>query len=333
MGLVSKLLKMANDIVSVIISTYNSSLYIVEALKSVFMQTWQELEVIVTDDCSGDDTVQVCRGWLNENKWRFIRVVVITSQQNTGISANANRGLNAAKGEWIKFLGADDTLEPNCIKDNMSFISLKPEVKVLFSRINIYRDTFEPDNLLDTTPNIPCYPNSILAPGINALSQYKMLLLCDRIHFSPSVFIHHETLISVKGFDERFKLLEDYPLWLNLAKNGHKLYFMEKVTVNYRRHSGANNNTGRDFLINPNYFRSEDFRRIYTYPNLPVDLRLNQRYIWFVSQIFQCNLLNRNNNFNRFLHDFLIVYLNPFRYYIWLRKKLDNKLTANEFYM
>jgi len=322
-----------SSLVSVIISTYNSSPFVVETLKSVSKQTWEELELIITDDCSGDDTVEVCHKWLSENGQRFVSSEILVSEKNTGVSANANRGLYAAKSNWIKFLGADDTLKPNCIEDNMSWITSRSEVKALFSRIEIYRDTFEPQNLVETTPGDPNNPKGIMASGRSAESQYKMLLLSDRIHFSPSVFLNRELLLSVGGFDERFKMHEDYPLWLNLTKNGHKLYFMDKVTVNYRRHLKAINNTDIPYLINPKYFKSDDFRKAYTYSYLPTDIRCNALFYWYASQIFRCDLLNRNKKPYRFLLALLTSYLNPFKYYINLKKHLNKNLKDNEFYM
>jgi alpha-1,3-rhamnosyltransferase len=322
-----------SSLVSVIITTYNSSPFLIETLDSVSKQTWKELELIVTDDCSGDVSVEICRKWLDKNGQRFVRVEIITSPKNSGVPASANRGLRAAKGNWIKFLGADDTLEPRCIEDNMEWITLHPEVKVLFSRIKIFKDTFKTQNLLETTPNIPYDSNGILSPSKSALSQYKMLLLSDRIHFTPSVFLNREVLVSLGGFDEEFKMFEDYPLWLNLTKKGYKLYFMDRVTVNYRRHSRAINNTYINCLIKPNYFRSEGFRKAYTYPYLPADIRLYQRFNWYVSQIFRFKWLNRNKQPNKMLFNIFINYLNPLRYYIYLKKQLVKNLKNNEFYM
>jgi glycosyltransferase involved in cell wall biosynthesis len=322
-----------SSLVSIIISSYNSSPFVFETLESVSKQTWKEIELIITDDCSGDDTVDVCLKWVNENRQRFSSAKILTSEINTGVSANANRGLNAAKGDWIKFLGADDTLKSNCIEDNMSWITYHPWVRTLFSRIEIYRDTFIPQNLIETTPGIPYNPKGILASDRSADSQYKMLLLSDRIHFTPSVFLHRETLLTVGGFDERFKLLEDYPLWLNLTRNGHKLYFMDKVTVNYRRHSKTINNSSISYLINPNYFKTEDFRKAYTYPYLPADIKLNFRFNWYTSQIFRCNWLNKKKKSNGFLLTVLTSYLNPFKYYIYLKKQLVKNQKDREFYM
>ena len=321
-----------NSLVSIIIASFNSSSFIVETLESISKQTWKELELIITDDSSGDDTVEICRKWVFENKQRFFNTEILTSVLNTGISANANRGLRSATGEWIKFLGADDTLKPTCIEENMFWVASQPEIKALFSRIEIYRDTFEPQNLIEITPGVPFNPIGILAPDKCADSQYKMLLLSDRIHFSPSVFLHRETLLSVGGFDERFKFLEDYPLWLNLTRNGHKLHYMDKVTVNYRQHSKAINNTGTSYLVNLNYFRTEAFRKIYTYPYLPADVRLSQRFRWYASQIFRWDYINRDRKAGRFLLNLMTIYCNPYKYFIWIRKRFNKNLKKNELY-
>jgi glycosyltransferase involved in cell wall biosynthesis len=322
-----------NPLVSVIIATYNSSSFIIDTFESIAGQTWQELELIVTDDCSTDCTIELCRKWIHEHRNRFFRTELLTSPINSGVSANANRGLSAAKGEWIKFLGADDTLKTNCIEDNIAFVANNPEVKVLFSQVDAYRNNFEINNYIKTIPGVISDKGSILSPSSTADSQYRMLLLSDRVHFSPSLFIHRETLLSIGGFDERFPLMEDYPLWLNLTKAGSRLHFMDKVTVNYRRHSAAINNTNIDYLIRPNYFRSEDFRRIYTYPYLPRDIRLNQQWNWIVSRPFRSNKLNRKTRWNSLLLNLLTIYLNPFKYFLWLHKRINKKLESNEFYM
>lgn len=319
--------------VSIIISTYNSSAFINETLDSVYSQSWPDIELIITDDSSDDDTVSQCGDWIRLKRNRFINAIILSSEVNTGISANANRGLCAAKGDWIKFLGADDTLKPDCIESNMKYLDSHPEIRILFSQIDIYRDAFKPENHVRRTPDIPYNPDGLLAGWRTVDSQYRMLLTSDRIHFSPSMFIQRDTLLAVGGFDERFRMLEDYPLWLKLTKAGYKLHFMEKATVNYRQHSEAINNTGKNSIVNPNYFRQEKFRRIYTYPYLPADIRNSQRFKWFLSQIFRLEWYNKNTRANRFINSFLTVYLNPFRYLIWLKKKLNRDLINNEFYM
>ncbi len=321
-----------NPLVSVIIASYDSEPYIIETLESVKSQSWKEIELIVTDDFSTDNTAELCNEWMKKNSNRFVNIALITSLKNTGVPSNVNRGLNASSGSWIKILGADDTLRPDCITDNMRMISSDPCIKVLFSYVDVYQDSFDPKNYIRTIPGNPFSSDGIMAYGRSADSQYRMLLVCDRIHFSPSVFMDREAIFSVGCFDERFKLLEDHPLWLNLTRNGYRLYFMEKTTVNYRRHSKAINNTGNDFIVNPNFLKTNNFRKIYTYPYLPTDVRLDQIFTWFVSRVFKYKWLNRNRIPNRFLLNLLTLYLNPFRYLIWLRKRMDKTLASNEFY-
>jgi glycosyltransferase involved in cell wall biosynthesis len=324
---------MQTNLVSIVIASYNSSQFIVETLNSISKQTWNEIELIITDDNSTDDTVEVCHSWLQDNKYRFSNSALITSDKNTGVTVNANRGLHVANGHWIKLLGADDTLKPDCIENNMLWIRAHNDIKILFSRVEVFKDFFEPENILKIIPDIPLNSGSIMASERSAKSQYKMLLICDRIHFTPSVFMHREILDSAGYLDERFRMMEDYPLWLNLTRKGVKLHFMDKVTVNYRMHSNAINNTGISYLINPNYFKTEHFRRVYTYPNLPLDIRLNQRYYWYISQLFRFKWLSRNSASNRLFLGLLTIYLNPFKYVIWFRKRMNKSLRNDEFYL
>lgn len=319
-------------LVSIVISSYNSGSFIIETLDSIYNQTWSDLELIITDDCSSDDTVLKASGWLKFNQKRFLRSMIITSDTNTGVSSNANRGLRAAKGPWIKFLGADDALKTDCIEKNMSFISNREETKVLFSGIEVYNETFETNNLIKVIPGNPFSPKSIFSDTRTALSQYKMLLVQDRIHFSPSAFIRKSVLTECGGFDENFKLLEDYPLWVKITKAGHRLSFMNEITVLYRMHSNALNNITGEKLVKQSYFAGEEFRKKYTYPFLPLDVKCNQRYTWLVCQIFRFGNLNFRNRFSVLLYNILLEFINPFRYIIWLRRSLKPELANDEFY-
>ena len=318
--------------VTVIISTFNSSGFIYETLQSVYNQTWKEIELIITDDCSSDNTINLSEEWINLNRNRFHSCHILTSVRNTGVSGNANRGLMAAKAEWIKFLGADDTLKPNCIEDNMKWISQHQDIQVLFSGVDLYKNIFKEENLIKRIMGNLSNPGFILSSNHTADIQYKMLLLSDRIHFSPSLFIRRQTLLSIGGFDERFRFLEDYPLWLNLTRKGVKMFFMEISTVNYRQHSLALNNTEKRNIVNPNYFKQEKFRKLYVYPNLPWDIRFDRRYVWYAQQIFRIRLFGKNSAFNKFLHLLLTVYLNPFKYFLSLKKHILSDAKLGVFY-
>ncbi|GAF03242.1 glycosyltransferase [Saccharicrinis fermentans] len=319
-------MKESCPLVSIVVSTFNSSKFIIETLESFKWQTYPNIELIVGDDASSDNTVAMVKDWLaiDDHEKCFQGVKVIEGAVNIGVSANANRSLKEAAGQWIKFIGADDVLLPNCIQDNMAFVEQHKDIKVLFSKVQLYQDTFEDHHYIKTIPG-SISEESIMGDRQTARSQYEMLLYSDRIHFTPSVFLHRDTLRSIGGFDERFKLLEDYPLWLNLTKNNHKLYFMNAITVNYRRHSKAINNNGNSYVVNLNYFRHEAFRKEYTYPYLPKAITLNQRFIWYASQLFRWSLFNKRSRINLFLYDLFTFYANPFSYYLVIKRRLGTK--------
>ena len=125
----------SNPLISVCVISYNSSEYIVDVLESIKSQTYQNIELIVSDDKSPDNSVAVCKEWIEKNKDRFVRTEVIVPEKNTGTAGNYNRALFAAKGEWIKFVDADDLLFPNCLTDNVEFVENHPEANVVFSDI------------------------------------------------------------------------------------------------------------------------------------------------------------------------------------------------------
>ena len=82
-------------LVSVPVVTYNSANTILETLESIKAQTYPNIELIISDDCSTDNTIELCLEWLELYKERFTRTEVLTVEKNTGVSANVNRCWNA----------------------------------------------------------------------------------------------------------------------------------------------------------------------------------------------------------------------------------------------
>jgi len=111
----------SDPLVSVIVVAYNSSDFIIDTLQSAYDQTYRNIELIVTDDCSRDNTVDLVKNWAESHKDRFVRFELVPGIGNKGIPANCNKGLKAARGEWIKFIAGDDILMKDCISDHVNF--------------------------------------------------------------------------------------------------------------------------------------------------------------------------------------------------------------------
>lgn len=218
-------------LVSVPVVTYNSAKYVLETLESIKAQTYQNIELIISDDCSTDNTVDLCRKWVEENKERFVRTQIITSETNTGVSANLNRAEAACQGEWVKGIAGDDLLMPNCVESCIKYISEYPNRHFIFGRL----EAFNEDGVIDD------YFESFIDDkffDLSAQEQYSRLIIKGNCLTAPTLFYHNKTKM-VKNIvnDESLPLLEDYPKWLNITKSGDKLYLLDAIIVSYRVHS------------------------------------------------------------------------------------------------
>ena len=90
-------------LVSVVVITYNSSATVVETLESIKNQTYQNIELIVSDDYSNDNTIEITSEWLKKNSSRFEKSLLLRADHNAGTSANCNRGVRATSGLWFNF--------------------------------------------------------------------------------------------------------------------------------------------------------------------------------------------------------------------------------------
>lgn len=219
-------------LVSIVVVTYNSAVYLEECLESIKKQSYNELELIVTDDCSKDDTIRIAKDWIERNKDRFKAAIVLESQNNTGVAGNCNRGLDAAKGKWAKFIAGDDLLaNERSIETYVSSIPLNKNIGTLFSDIYQLKS--------GETKLISCRNKDIMfGDGVGANEQYKILI---KENFIPAIsaFLYLPAIKAVGGYDESIPMCEDGVLWINLTKKGYLLSYINIPLVIYRIHSGS----------------------------------------------------------------------------------------------
>jgi glycosyltransferase involved in cell wall biosynthesis len=221
---------MEDILVTVIVLTYNSSPYVVETLESIKAQTYQNIELVVTDDCSTDGTLSICKEWLDTYGDRFVRIKLVTSTTNTGIAPNLNRGIKVAKGDWIKPIAGDDALFPFTIEKYIDYIQGYPDIKVVHSNVASYEEFFDEDKKL---PVLDASKFRINQKDISAKEQYQILLRIGLIR-APTVMLKREVFNQVGYFDESCPLWEDRPMWLKLTKNNIKLQYIDFVSTKYR---------------------------------------------------------------------------------------------------
>ena len=134
---------MNNPKVSVLIPTYNYARFLDEAIQSVLSQTFEDFELIIVDNCSNDNTEEVISKYLDDK-----RITYYVNQYNIGLVGNWNKCLQYAKGEYIKFLCADDKFHPYLLQ---KFVTVMDNNKNI-SLITSYSEVFGIENIVRKTP-------------------------------------------------------------------------------------------------------------------------------------------------------------------------------------
>jgi alpha-1,3-rhamnosyltransferase len=294
-------------LVSVVVITYNSKDFIIETLESVKNQSYSKIELIISDDASSDNTIELCQNWIKDNKKLFFGSKIITIEKNTGIPTNCNRGVKNSQGKWIKLIAGDDLLISDCIQNFINFVSVNKSAEVIYSKsLGFFGDI---SNQNFGTYKFPGYSNFFNA---DVDTQFKLLLrrnYCD----GPTVFFKKSTFDAIDGFNESYKF-EDYPFGLKVARNKIKLYFMDLYTVHYRENIVSITRVGGNKLFSKFYIETEKFNRVEIYPNCNFFVKIAKKIEFSRLQFFDNFGLNRRNIFTRIL--FLTTYyLNPLHLY------------------
>lgn len=283
---------------SVCIVSYNASDYIIEALNSVKEQTYKNIELIVADDASTDNTIELCNRWISENEARFVRVEVIVPPRNTGTSANYNRAVFSAQGEWIKLFDGDDFLAPNCIQDNIDFVHGNPEAFVVFSEAGRFKNGKSEDQ-------IKFYDNYRRSFFDNDDVKGQLLRALHNNDMSSATFFTKTQILKDNPYDEKYGLLEDAPKWIDLLRKGYKFYFFDKITAYYRVGESVMSSKSRFYNLRylddlHRYFWNEWVQIIKE--NDAKDAYDYQRKMLLLDTITVGLLRNKRTRFNNFLY-------------------------------
>ncbi len=304
-------------LVSIVVITYNSAKYVLETLESAKSQTYENIELIVTDDNSADETVELCKKWIDANKDRFTRTALVSSDTNTGIPANINRGINISSGYWIKCIAGDDLMTSKCLTELINYISFSKEnIRILYSDVIRFSG-----NSIANVKNIKFENARFCSSEVTAKEQYEILLRANRV-LAASLIIRRDLLMSFNGFDERFRLLEDWPLWLKVTHEGYKIYYLDKPLVYYRIHDNNLSMTiNQNFLYHPVSKINIIFKEKELIPRLPFIERWGMKHD--ILGIKTCFFLgnNKRNPFTWLVYKMFNI-SNPFYNYLRIKKLL-----------
>lgn len=205
-----------DGLVSVIMPIYNTEKYLEETLNSIFSQTYKNIEIVLVDDCSNDNSAKIIADLMK----RHPEMVYYLQEKNMGAGAARNKSLELAKGQYVAFLDSDDIWKPDKIERQLKLMKQK---KTPFSYTAI--------EMIDE--------NSNLIKGkrrVKETCEYKYLLH-NTIIATSSVIIDRNVL-----GDFRMPLRrggQDYATWLSLLRNGTVACGIDEALVKYRVASGS----------------------------------------------------------------------------------------------
>ena len=215
-----------SDLVSVIVPNYNSSYYIKETILSVIHQSYENIEIIIIDDCSTDNSVEIIKNMSDI----YSNIYLIELPKNCGRPAKPrNIGLEKAKGKYIAFLDSDDIWHEQKIEIQLYFMN-KHNVSFSASLVKDFNKIIdEKDKFL-----FPNYQNSI-SVNFKTLNQ---LLIKNFIKSGSSVVCHKNLINNIK-FNEspEYKAVEDYQFWIDIHKKDNFSSILIKEKLIFYRHS------------------------------------------------------------------------------------------------
>jgi glycosyltransferase involved in cell wall biosynthesis len=198
--------------VSVIIPSFNYAHYIGGGIESVLRQSFCNLELLIIDDESTDDTEHVVRAYLADRRVQFHRV------EHSGVSAAKNTGIRMARGRFIAFLDADDRWLPTKLTKQLALFASDPELAVAYSR----------RILIDEQGRRLQYEQPALYRGHILEAIFHTNFVCQ-----SSAVVRGDIFEEVGLFDERCPPVEDYDLWLRIAR-WFRFDYVNEPLVEYR---------------------------------------------------------------------------------------------------
>lgn len=274
--------------ISIILTSYNYADYIKEAIDSVINQTYRNWELIIIDDGSKDNSVEIIKEYCQKDS----RINLYTHENivNKGLKESILLGLNKASCEWVCFLESDDVLALNYLEEKINCLNSTPNVNFIFNDIEFFGD----ENLTRGFDNYLALRNKTLNEKIN----YTDLLEVNLVTTFSSVMAKKSAMMKCT-FDSPLAQSIDWLLWIQLLINNKSAYVNKKLTK-WRMHSGSYSNCSdyndkykvqKWLLYYLNGNRNNSQIELYSLLNRPFIEKLFRPQIKFLSNMITNNLL------------------------------------------
>jgi len=235
-------------LVSICVPAYNAGRWIRDALESAFEQTYTSLEIVVSDNASTDDTFEILESFTDE------RLRLSRATRTVSAVANQNTVLRASRGAYVKFLHADDFLQPTCVEKMMDVAGADPTIGLVFAPRDVLAED-APDPGWEEVHGRPHLGFSRLARVNDGHDLFDQLLdsgfAANWVGEPSAVLLSRAALETVGLMSERLRQIPDLELWARIMLR-YRVGFVDEVLSVYRHHDAsqtvANARTGHDWF-------------------------------------------------------------------------------------
>ena len=290
---------MANPLVTVLMTVYNGAEYLNASVQSIFNQTFEGFEFLIINDCSTDDSIKIIRSFNDK------RVTIHNNEKNLGQTKSLNIGLKLAKGKYIARIDADDVALPKWLEKLVGYIREHPEYAAV-------------------SPSVIIIDGADKRKKIRSVPAGFHEIIFQVFYNSPmnhvSVLMNKDMILEHGGYDEEFKITQDYELWSSLVRDNYSITNIPDVLMSCRVHS---NSTG--FVEADKRALKEKSETILRNINIFTTLRLAYEDAVGICKLFYHTPDMNQEEFERAENNFVNIYSN-----LKEKFKLPSKFVKNE---
>jgi glycosyltransferase involved in cell wall biosynthesis/uncharacterized small protein (DUF1192 family) len=245
--------------VSVVIKSYNHAAFVAQAIQSILDQSFQDFEIVVTDDGSTDGTADVIRTFSDP------RINLHVFEQNRGISNAMNATVARARGEFIAILNSDDFALPGRLERQVSFLDSHPGVAAVFGMPRIVNESgAQAASFFD-------FRMAFSLPDFSRKSWLRYFFISCTVLCAPTAMIRRSAYADVGSYDPRLTNLQDFDMWIRFSGFGHAIHVMSEELTAYRvRKDNQNMSAPRpDSAVRSQFEYAQILKR---YRTMPADL-------------------------------------------------------------
>ncbi len=218
--------KTKQAMISIITTSYNYSEYISETIKSVQAQTYSDWELIIVDDASTDNSVEIIRNFCQNDK----RIKLICHDKNKGLAKAIQTGLKYAKGEWVAFLESDDTFKSNTLQKRFEVAEKYSNVGLIFNDVEEFGDNNSVLAIKNNLENIRQKLENLSFPR-NIFYDINI----DNLLLTFSAVMIKQDLMNKCSLETPIDALLDWWIFLHITFENDAFYINEKLTK-WRQH-------------------------------------------------------------------------------------------------